>query len=86
MTKWIESQIETRAKLDASSLERAYAELAASVSPKKAAPQVEIDDVEQADSAAKACLKHIGLEPGAVPDDVKDAEERLASYQRLAAE
>ena len=77
MTKWMESQIETRAQLDSDALERAYAELAASVSGEYAAPRISIDDVEQVDGAAKTCLKYIGVTPGAVPDNVEDIEERL---------
>ena len=75
--KWLESQIETRERLDAELTERAYAELAASVSGPNAAPVFIIDDMEQVDGAAKACLSHIGVEPGEVSDSVLDVEERL---------
>ena len=77
MIKWMESQIETRMKLDAEASERAYAELAASVSGPYAAPRFNADDIEQADGAARACLKYLGVEPGAVPDGVKDMDERI---------
>ena len=77
MTKWLESQIEARAKQDAEMSERAYAELAASVSDAKAAPRFSADDVEQADGAARACFKHMGVEPGTVPDGIDDVEERI---------
>ena len=75
--KWIESQIETRAKLDAEMTERAYAELAVSVRSRGDAFRLTFDDIEQADGAAKACLKHIGVEPGAVPEGVEDVDERI---------
>ena len=77
MTKWIESQIETRAQLDSEALERAYTELAASVSGNRFAPRVTIDDVEQVDGAAKACLKYMGITPGPVPQDVEEVEDRV---------
>lgn len=74
---WMESQIEERSRYDAEMTQRAYAELAASVSGPKRAPSFEGFDVEQADSAIKACLKYIDAHPGHVPDDVKDIEERI---------
>lgn len=77
MTRWMESQVETRARLDAEISERAYAELAASVSGPWAAPRVVVGDLEQVDAAARACLAHLGQEPGAVPDEVTDRDERL---------
>ena len=77
MNKWFESQIETRAKLDAQMTERAYAELAASVTSPDAAPRFTVDDVEQADGAVRTCLKYLGVEPGPVPEDVTDVEERI---------
>ena len=77
MTKWMESQIETRARLDAEMSERAYKELAASVVSPDDAPRFVIGDAEQADAAAKACLAYIGIEPGEVPDGVEDVEQRL---------
>ena len=77
MTKWLESQIETRSKLDIASLERAYSELAASVSEGHQAPRFDVDDIEQTDGAAKTCLKYIGVEPGAVPEDITNVDERI---------
>ena len=77
MTKWMESQIETRSRYDSELLEHAYAELASSVTDWRSAPRFTVDDVEQLDGAAKSCLKYIGAEPGAVPDSVEDAEERI---------
>lgn len=74
---WLESQIETRARLDSSMTDRAYAELAASVSAPGTAPRVERQDATKADNAAQACLRYCGVEPGAVPDSVTDASERL---------
>ena len=75
--KWLESQIETRAKLDVALTERAYAELAASVSNPAEALSYDIDDAEQVDGAVKACLSYIGVEPGNVPESVKDIDERI---------
>ena len=77
MTRFLESQIEMRTRLDAELTERAYAELAASVKGFEAAPHFTIDDIEQVDGAAKACLKYVGVVPGVVPDSVKGAEERV---------
>ena len=77
MTSWIESQIETRAKYDSALNERAYAELAASVSGGRAAPRLVVDDVEQVEAAARACLAYLGVEPGAAPRSASSFEERL---------
>ena len=77
MTKWLESQVEARAKQDVELTEHAYAELAASVSDWRSAPRFSVSDVEQADGAAKACLKHIGVEFGAVPEGIEDVDERI---------
>ena len=72
-----EAQIETRAKLDSEMVERAYAELAASVSDASSAPRFVVDDTEQADSAARACLAYIGVTPGDVPEGVTDMDDRI---------
>lgn len=73
-----ESQIETRQHLDEEALERSYAELAASVSAKHKAPMFRADDLEMADGAVLACLRHCGVKPGNVPDDsLTDINERL---------
>ena len=77
MTSWLESQIEARAKQDAEIAERAFAELADSVSGPRTAPQFSADDVAQADGAARACLKYIGVTPGDVPESVSDLDERI---------
>ena len=74
---WLESQIETRAKLDSEMTERAYATLAASVTDSRKAPAVTLGDIEQADGAVKACLKRNGVQPGSVPESVTDVEERI---------
>ena len=68
--RWMESQIETRAKYDAEMTERAYAELASSVSDPRRAPVFTVDDIEQADGAAKSCMKYFGVESGAVPEGI----------------
>ena len=77
MASFMKSQMETRAELNAAKIERAYAELAASVSPSGIAPSVKIADAEQLDRAVKACLEHIGVVPGEVPDSITDLEERI---------
>ena len=74
---WLESQIETRTKLDAQAAERAYAELAASVTDRRNAPRFVYGDLEQTDGAVRACLRYCGVEPGDVPDAITDTEERL---------
>ena len=77
MTSSMQSQIETRSRLDSEMTERAYAELAASVSGYGAAPRIVVDDIAQTDGAAKACLAHIGVEAGAVPANIVDFDERI---------
>ena len=77
MTERNESQIAARARLDAELTERAFAELAASVCDPDARFASTVDDIEQTDGAAKACLKYWGIEPGEVPDSIRDAGERL---------
>lgn len=74
---WLESQIETRAKLDAGLTERAYAELAASVTNLSQAPSFSVDELEQTDGAVKAVLKYCNAVPGEVPGGVNDYFERL---------
>ena len=74
---WLESQIETRAKYDAELTERAYAQLAASVSDFASAPSFGASDISQADGAVKACFKYMRVEPGEVPDGVDDPFERI---------
>ena len=74
---WLESQIETRMKLDSELTERAYAKLAASVTDPRHAPSVLAGDIEQADDVVKAALRYCGAQPGAVPADVTDPTERL---------
>lgn len=75
--RWMESQIDTRARLDSQMVERAYAELAASVTDPDRAPRIGLGDIEQTDGAVKACLKVIGVEPGDVPDKITDLQERI---------
>ena len=77
MTSWMESQIEARSKYDSEMTERAYAELAASVSGYGAAPRIIVDDIAQTDGAAKACLAYIGVEAGEVPPNIVDFDERI---------
>ena len=75
---WLESQIETRARLDAELTERAYLELAASVSGPNAIPSFTVDDIEQTDGAVRTCLKYLGVKTGNVPDGISDAEQRIS--------
>ena len=74
---WFESQIDTRAKLDVAAVERAYANLATSVSEGHVPLTFTIDDVEQTDGAVKSCLKYLKVEPGHVPDEVTEPLERI---------
>lgn len=75
--RWMESQIETRARLDSEMAGHAYAELAASVSNPNEAPHFDVDDIEQTDGAVKTCLKYNGVEAGPVPDGIRDLTERV---------
>ena len=54
---WIKSQIETRLEHDSEMNERAYAELAAGLTSSYNAPRLSLDDMEQADGAARLCLQ-----------------------------
>ena len=72
-----ESQLKTRERLDAELTERAYAELAASVSPAGSAPRITADDMEQADAAVKVCLKYLGVQPGEIPETAVGLYERM---------
>ena len=74
---FMKSQMETRAELNAAKTERAYAELAASVTPGRKAPPARIEDAEQVDRAAKACLEHMGVISGDAPEGLDDLEERV---------
>ncbi|MBQ6585521.1 MAG: ATP-binding cassette domain-containing protein [Coriobacteriales bacterium] len=73
----MESQIETRMRLDAEITERAFNQLAASVTDPNQAPFYTIDELEQVDGTARACLKYYGITPGHVSDSVRDPNERL---------
>ena len=77
MTRWMESQIETRAELDDQMLERAYAELAASVSEPDNGLHIEFDDLDAADSAIRACLAYVGATAGELPEGTLDLEDRI---------
>lgn len=74
---WMESQVDVRERLDAEMAERAYAELASAVSGPGAGPAFYTDELEQADGAVRACLRSIGVEPGVVPDDITELEDRI---------
>ena len=73
---WFESQIDIREREDAKAIERAYVELAASVSDHHQR-WVLSSDAKSVDSAVTNCLRHLGVKPGSVPDDVTDADERI---------
>ena len=77
VSSFMKSQMETRAELNAAKTERAYAELAASVTPGHKAPPRKIEDAEQVDRAVKACLEHMGVAPGEAPEGLDDLEERV---------
>ena len=74
---WIESQIKTRARFDDELTGRAYAELASSVSGSDTFATPATGSSEQIDAAARACLAHIGVEPGRVPESVEELDDRL---------
>ena len=74
---WLESQIETRQRLDSELVDQSYAELAASITGKRTTPGFKTSDLELADGAARACLRHCGVNPGGAPDDITDFDERL---------
>lgn len=74
---WLESQIETRSRLDAELNERAYVELAASVSRPSDAPRYNPGNLEQTDTAVRDCLHYLGIEPGDVTDDITEIYDRL---------
>lgn len=71
------SQLDERARLDLLATERAFAELAASVSNPRQAPHIDVRDVEQVDGSVKACLKYLRVEAGDVPVSITDANERI---------
>ena len=74
---WLESQIETRQRLDTELLDRSYAELAASVSKPGRTPSFRPDELEMADGAIRTCLRHCGVRPGNVPSSLTDVEQRI---------
>ena len=76
MTKMFESQIEARAKLNDAMEERAYNQLARSVSSKEQRDTF-TEDEPQVDKAAKICLKYLQAEPGNIPNGIDDLDERL---------
>ena len=73
----MKSQMEERAELNAAKTERAYAELAASVTPRGKIPPAGLDDNEQIDKAVNACLRYIGVEPCEVPGSINNLDERI---------
>lgn len=77
MASWMESQIETRERLDAELTERAYAKLAGSVASPRDAPVFRAHDLEQADAAARIALRYCRAEPGNVPQGVTDIDQYL---------
>ncbi len=74
---WMESQVDARMRLDAELTERAYQELAASVSPGMQTSHLSLDEVGQTDGAVRVCLKYLGVEPGEVPSKITDKDERI---------
>ena len=74
---WRQSQIEQRARLDEEQLERAYAELSASITRGGDQVAIHVADLEQADSAIRACLRAVGVVPGDAPDESAELEERI---------
>ena len=76
MSSWLESQIEARAKQNDAMEDRAYMQLARSVSGSQRRASF-ADGEPQTDKAAKTCLEYLKAEPGVIPDGVKDLDERL---------
>ena len=77
MVSLTKTQLEERAELNAAKTERAYAELAASVTPRGRAKPARFDDAERVDKAVKECLKYVGVKPGDAPKDIDDPVERI---------
>lgn len=75
MRLW-DSQMNTRARLDAEMTEKAYAELASSILPPQERVVFQTDNLELFDRAVTLCLQHIRAEVGNVPGEVEDLEER----------
>ncbi len=74
---WLESQIETRQRLDSELLDRSYAELASSVWNSSRGTNLAPDDLEMADGAVRACLHYCGAQVGEVPDGITDFDSRI---------
>ena len=74
--RWLESQLEARARFNEEAIERAYAELATAVVQDKE-PIFDLSDIERTDGAVRTCLECMGIHAGEVPDNIKDPEERI---------
>ena len=84
---WMESQIETRQRLDAKMVERAYADLATSVvrlapgtlagSDREVTDAADAGRLAQADAAIAACMHACGAEPAEVGVEATDLSERI---------
>ena len=72
-----QSKIKTQEEMDRELTQRAFGELAASVSLKKETKFFSADETDRTDSAVIACLQYLGAEPGKIPDSVKDPDERI---------
>ena len=70
------SQMDLRSRLDAEMTEKAFAELASSVLPPEERIVFHTDNLVLFDQAVTRCLRHNHAEAGAVPDTVREAEER----------
>ena len=70
------SQMDLRSRLDAEMTEKAFAELASSVLPPEERIVFHTDNLVLFDQAVTRCLQHNHAEAGAVPDTVREAEER----------
>ena len=75
--RWMESQIETRQRLDKEMLEASYAELVISVIGPRNMPRFTPDNFEMADDAVCGCLRYLGVKPGNVPDSLTDFALRI---------
>ena len=78
MDSFMKSQAETRAEMNAAKTERAYAELAASITPRgETPPTIQVSDTERTEEAVRACLEYMGVKPGNVPGALNDEDELI---------
>ena len=77
---WFDEQIRKRDRLEADSLEEAYADLASSVVGRRGAPRFAVQDARQADNEIETIMRWLGIKPVEIPASVTGFDERL-EYQ-----